>query len=71
MRILRGVSSRRLDCGCLVGLYETYDGPVARILDYRDPACANPRHRVGEVLPEWEEAFEATGEPRGLASSSR
>ena len=26
MRILRGLSSKFLSCGCLAGVYETYDG---------------------------------------------
>jgi len=47
MRILRGLSSRTLPCGCIVGLYECYDGRVVSIVDYRGPACGNPAHRVG------------------------
>lgn len=50
MRILRGLSSRRLACGCIVGLYETYDGRVTEIVDHRDPACPHPRHRPGAVV---------------------
>jgi hypothetical protein len=71
MRILRGLSSRRLACGCLVGLYETYDGQVAHILDHRDPTCANPRHRPGERLAGPEGPSEETADPAGVASMSR
>lgn len=46
-RILRGLSSRRLPCGCLLGIYETYDGRVVSILDTRDEQCREPRHQDG------------------------
>ncbi len=46
-RILRGLSSRRLPCGCLLGIYETYDGRVVSILDMRDEQCREPRHQNG------------------------
>ena len=47
MRILRVLRSRTLECGCLVGVYESYDGRVAEIVDARDDRCTNPRHRLG------------------------
>ena len=50
MRILRGLSSRVLPCGCLTGVYETYDTEVIRILDARGPQCADPGHQPGEHL---------------------
>jgi hypothetical protein len=50
MRILRGLSSRLLPCGCLTGLYETYDSEVVRILDARGPFCGDPAHQPGQTL---------------------
>ncbi len=46
-RILRGLGSRWLPCGCLLGIYETYDGRVVSILDTRDEQCREPRHQNG------------------------
>jgi hypothetical protein len=51
-RILRGLSSRRLPCGCLLGIYETYDGRVVSILDTRDEQCGEPRHQDGAEADE-------------------
>jgi hypothetical protein len=50
MRILRLLSSRPLPCGCLAGIYETYDGPTVWILDVRGQGCAAPEHRPGVHL---------------------
>jgi hypothetical protein len=52
MAILRGLSSRLLSCGCLAGVYETYEGDVVTIVDARGPACKNPRHVDGKTLPD-------------------
>jgi hypothetical protein len=52
MRILRGLSSRFLSCGCLVGVYETYDGEVVRILDARAAGCVESHHQNGNVIPD-------------------
>jgi hypothetical protein len=51
MRILRGLSSRFLTCGCLVGVYETYDGQIVSILDARTSACDDPEHQTGKPVP--------------------
>jgi len=51
MRILRGLTSRVLSCGCIAGVYETYDGDVVALLDDRQAACANPRHERGNRVP--------------------
>jgi hypothetical protein len=51
MRILRGLGSRFLPCGCLAGVYETYDGSTVLILDAVGRACADPSHREGNVVP--------------------
>jgi hypothetical protein len=50
MRILRGLSSRVMPCGCLAGVYETYDSEVVGILDARGPGCADPEHQPGQPL---------------------
>ena len=52
MRILRGLSSRFLPCGCVAGVYETYNGEIVAILDARAPACADPAHVNGNRVPE-------------------
>jgi hypothetical protein len=51
MRIMRGLSSRFLPCGCLAGIYETYDGEVVGVLDARGPACADRSHDLGNRVP--------------------
>jgi hypothetical protein len=53
MRILRGLTSRLLSCGCLAGIYETYDGAVVTLLDDRNPACRVPTHIAGNEVPEF------------------
>jgi hypothetical protein len=50
MRILRGLTSASLGCGCFVGVYETYDGRTIAIIDERGPGCTDPRHREGARL---------------------
>ena len=49
--ILRGLGSRTLACGCVVGLYETYDSQAIAILDVRGTGCRNPRHRLNIEVP--------------------
>jgi hypothetical protein len=51
MRIIRGLSSRQLACGCLAGIYETYGGAIVVIVDARGPECTAPDHAEGQVLP--------------------
>jgi hypothetical protein len=51
MRILRGLTSRLLPCGCLAGVYETYDGLVTTLLDEREPSCKDPTHAEGHEIP--------------------
>ena len=53
MRILRGLTSRLLPCGCLAGVYETYDGAVVTLLDDRNPDCALSSHVAGHEVPEF------------------
>jgi hypothetical protein len=52
MRILRGLSSRFLPCGCLAGIYETYDGEIVTVLDARGRACNNSAHSTGNTIPD-------------------
>jgi hypothetical protein len=52
MRILRGLSSRILACGCLAGIYETYDKDVVSILDERGEHCRDESHQIGKSLPD-------------------
>ena len=52
MRILRGLTSRLLPCGCVAGIYETYDGEVVTLLDEREPACQDASHSTGNQIPE-------------------
>ena len=51
MRILRGLTSRLLPCGCLAGVYETYDGLVTTLLDERETSCQDPSHAEGNEIP--------------------
>jgi hypothetical protein len=51
MRFLRGLSGRVLTCGCLVGVYETYDGVVVATIDARGQACPDAEHRLHAVVP--------------------
>lgn len=51
MRILRGVGSQTLPCGCLIGLYETYGGPVVALVDARGSTCSDEQHRVDHAVP--------------------
>jgi hypothetical protein len=46
LRILRGLDSRALPCGCLVGVYETYRSETVAIIDAKGSACADRNHRV-------------------------
>ncbi len=41
MRILRGVGSRALPCGCLVGIYETYGGGIVALVDATGASCTS------------------------------
>ena len=47
IHILRGLTSRHLPCGCVVGVYETYDGRVVSIVDVRGDRCEDARHKPG------------------------
>jgi len=51
MAILRGLSSRLLPCGCLAGVYETYEGQIVAIVDARGTTCTVSTHLDGNALP--------------------
>lgn len=46
MRILRGLDSRALPCGCLVGVYETYGSQTVALVDVKGSDCTNRDHLV-------------------------
>lgn len=50
MRLLRGLTSKLLTCGCLVGIYETYEGTVIKVIDVRGSICSCSDHRERAVL---------------------
>ena len=52
MRILKGLSSRLLPCGCVAGVYETYDGEVVTLLDERSRECTDTSHANGNRIPD-------------------
>jgi hypothetical protein len=56
MRILRGLGSDILPCGCFVGLYETYDGKNVAMIDAVSPRCTDRRHRLDAPIAEVEVA---------------
>ncbi len=51
MRLLRGLSGRVLPCGCLVGVYETYDAEVVATIDARGRDCGVSAHRKHAAVP--------------------
>jgi len=51
MRLLRGLGSQLLPCGCLAGVYETYDGATVSIIDARGDECVSVDHRPGLLVP--------------------
>jgi hypothetical protein len=69
MLILRGLSSKILQCGCLAGVYETYNGEVVGILDARSATCTIAAHQNGKQLPAF--STPARAESRGAASDSK
>jgi hypothetical protein len=50
MRILRGLTSRLLACGCVAGIYETYDGEAVTLLDEPDASCQDREHTAGNRI---------------------
>jgi len=69
MRILRGLSSKFLACGCVAGVYETYDGLIVAVIDAPGSGCDNDRHRRGKVVPV--DAADALSAIRSTSSNPR
>ena len=69
MRILKGLSSRFLACGCVAGVYETYDGLIIAVIDAPGSSCDNDRHGRGKVVPV--DADDASDAIRSTSSSPR
>jgi hypothetical protein len=44
------VRGRVLPCGCVAGVYETWNKAIVTILDERHPACETAGHVTHEVL---------------------
>ena len=55
LRILRGLDSRALPCGCLVGVYETYRSQTVAIIDVKGASCTEHGHCVDSPV-----AFQVT-----------
>jgi hypothetical protein len=51
MRILKGLSSRLLACGCITGVYETYEGEIVTIIDAHGRSCPERAHADGNIVP--------------------
>jgi hypothetical protein len=49
-RILRGLGSRLMPCGCLVGLYETYAAQTVAVIDAKGSDCSNQAHHVDAAV---------------------
>ena len=49
-RILRGVGSCALPCGCLVGVYETYDATTISVIDAKGSGCTVGAHQVDATV---------------------
>jgi hypothetical protein len=50
LRILRGLGSRALPCGCLVGVYETYATQTVAVIDAKGSLCGDKTHRVDAAI---------------------
>ena len=51
MTIRRCVGSKRLACGCTVGVYETFGGRTLAVIDGPAAACGRPEHAEGMLAP--------------------
>jgi len=40
-----------LPCGCLLGIYETYEGSVIGLVDLKSARCADQTHDGGTIIP--------------------
>jgi hypothetical protein len=46
MRVRRTLTSASLDCGRLVGIYETRSGAIVTLIDARSDRCVDRAHHV-------------------------
>jgi hypothetical protein len=60
-----------LDCGCLVGIYETYAGQVIATIDARGAACQNPTHTLHSALSSFVDGADAAPAPAASRSNPR
>lgn len=56
MRILKGLTSRILPCGCFAGIYETYHGEIVALIDTKGSSCSDSSHESGKQIPALEPA---------------
>lgn len=54
MRILKALASEARNCGCLLGIYETYSGDVVRLVDVVGGNCDT--HRLGQRVDPGDQA---------------
>ena len=59
MALLRCLAGRTLGCGCLVGVYEQYNGSVIAVVDARGAACRVPEHALHARLRDVPAAVES------------
>jgi hypothetical protein len=45
------VAGKCLSCGCLVGVYETYQGAVVATIDAQGRSCQDSSHRLHASVP--------------------
>jgi hypothetical protein len=60
-----------LACGCLVGLYETYDGPTVAIVDARGAECHAPGHTLHAELMDVSVGESSASDPDSPAPPDR
>jgi hypothetical protein len=51
VKVLRVVNSQKLRCGCLIGIYETYDGNTVGLIDAHAVECSDREHRLNHLVP--------------------
>ncbi len=72
LRILRGLDSRALPCGCLVGVYETYRSQTVAIIDVKGSSCTEGDHRVDSPVEfQVAEVMSRTQPPSTIPTSNR
>jgi hypothetical protein len=70
LRILRGLDSRALPCGCLVGVYETYASETVAIIDATGTTCGDRTHRVDSHVELPQLALASKGYPPSTIPTS-